>query len=175
MSKYVREPNEGTILSSPVSYQCSGGRERKVILPSLPDLHHISQRDCNISILVSVSLCVFAVLHLWVKAHAANSWATQKQGGIPIRAFQAIDARDTHLIRELIKIGSTVLFHQSTTQRPLKRSPLSNNKIAKVALISMVSERELLNMNQIVSLVGRSNKNIGNVKTISNDVLSLVE
>lgn len=75
MTTSVRKPNEGKILSSSTlqSYQCSrGGGGRKVILPSLPDLHDFSQSECNISILVSVSLCGFAVLHLRVEPHATN-------------------------------------------------------------------------------------------------------
>lgn len=59
-------------------------------------------------------------------------------------------------------MGSTVLYkHQSTTKKHSK-DPQSNNKIAKVGLISMISGRKLsaqvLNMNQTVLLVGRSNK-----------------
>lgn len=43
-------------------------RGRKLILPSLSYVHDFSQRNCNISILVSVSLCMFTMLKLWRKA-----------------------------------------------------------------------------------------------------------
>lgn len=49
------------------------GGGRKVILPSLLALHDFFQRECNISILVSVSSCMFAVLHLRVEPHAAKA------------------------------------------------------------------------------------------------------
>lgn len=44
----------------------------------LPDLHDFSQRVCNTSILVSVSLCMFAVLKLRVEPHATNLFGHSK-------------------------------------------------------------------------------------------------
>lgn len=142
---------------------------RKIILPSLSYLHDFSQRDCNISLLVSVSLCMFTMLNLWGESYA-TSQATQKQRRILLRAFEATDTRGTSQSDwsessyecRITKIGSTVLYkHQSTTKMHSK-DPQSNNKIAKVGLISMISGRKLpaqvLNMNQTVLLVGRSNK-----------------
>lgn len=61
-----------------------------------------------------------------------------------------------------IKIGSTVLYRHQPTTKELSKDPWSNNKIAKVGLISMISGRklcaQLLNMNQTVLLVSRWNK-----------------
>lgn len=51
--------------------------------------------------------------------------------------------------------------HNSGKKKKHSEDPQSNNKISKVGLISVISGRklcaQLLNMNQTVSLVGRSN------------------
>lgn len=143
---------------------------RKIILPSLSYLHDFSQRDCNISLLVSVSLwCMFTMLNLWGESYA-TSQATQKQRRILLRALEATDTRGTSQSDwsessyecRITKIGSTVLYKLQSTTKKHSKDPQSNNKIAKVGLISMISGRKLsaqvLNMNQTVLLVGRSNK-----------------
>lgn len=84
-------------------------------------------------------------------------WKTKRTPYKSLRGISQSDWSESSSVWRITKIGSTVLYRHQPTTKELSKDPWSNNKIAKVGLISMISGRKLcaprLNMNQTVLLV----------------------